>query len=178
MRTWHSYTNNPLQTQFAHQLIPALRRYLAEHLPEYMLPSAFMVLQKLPRNVNGKVDRRALPALVQSSKSVVAPQSEVETMLVTLWSSLLDTKQISRDDHFFELGGHSLLAMQLSARIRDTFGIDLPLQQLFEAPTIAALAQKIEQLKASAVKPRTPAIVPLSRDAYRQRRSSLMPPEQ
>lgn len=178
LRSWHTYTNNPLQSQFAHQLIPTLRHYLAQQLPDYMLPTAFMVLQKLPRNANDKINRSVLPALVQSAKSVAAPQSEVETMLVTLWSSLLGVKHIGRNDHFFELGGHSLLAMQLSARIRDTFGIDLPLQQLFEAPTIAALAQKIEQLKANPVKPRTPAIVPLSRDAYRQRRSSLMPPEQ
>ncbi len=186
LRSWHTYTNHPLQTQFAHQLVPDLRRYLAQHLPEYMLPAGFMVLQNLPRTVNGKldvkaiaaqVDRRALSDEVQA-KPVVAPQSEVETILVALWSSLLGVQQISRDDHFFELGGHSLLAMQLSARIRDAFGIELPLQQLFETPTIAALAQKIEQLKASAAKPRTPAIVPLPRDAYRVRRSSLMPPEQ
>ena len=181
-RPWHTYANQPLQTQLARQLIPQLRHHLEQRLPAYMMPSAFVVLETLPLTANGKVDRRVLPVPEANRVGVVEaevkPRSPLEAKLAKLWSELLGVTQVGLHDNFFALGGHSLLATQLTSRLRDEFGVELPLHHLFEAPTIAQLVSIIERLQEQTAKPSAPAIVPLARDAYRRRRSSLMSSKQ
>lgn len=171
------YTNQPLQGLFARSLGAPLRETLVQKLPEYMLPAAFVVLDSLPLTRNGKVDRKALPApdWLRSDRPRLdaAPRTPIEQQLAAIWTTLLGLKQVGIHDRFFALGGHSLLATQLTSRIRDQFGVELPLRSVFEAPTIAAMAQQIEELQRSQVKPQAPAIKPLSRDAHRRLRSSL-----
>ncbi len=175
-RSWQNYANNPLQAKSVAHLVPQLRLYLGEKLPDYMVPSAFMVLEALPITSNGKVNRRALPAPnlmgLQQAATYVSPQTAVEERLVGIWSSVLGLKQIGIYDNFFELGGHSLLATQLVSRIRDAFQVELPLRSLFEAPTIAGLAQEITRREGE-VKSLTPAIAPISRETRRMKLSSL-----
>ncbi|OYV21526.1 MAG: amino acid adenylation domain-containing protein [Methylococcaceae bacterium NSP1-2] len=121
-----------------------LRDFLKPHLPEFMIPSAFVFLDALPLTPNGKLDRQALPAPDQSHAEVrhsyVPPRSPIEEMLVAIWQDILNIDQIGIHDNFFELGGHSLLAMQLLVRINKHYQLDFPLYLLFEEPTIAGLA--------------------------------------
>ncbi|OTA17398.1 Amino acid adenylation [Xenorhabdus vietnamensis] len=128
-------------------LIPAeLRQQLAQHLAEYMLPSAFVTLDAFPLTPNGKLDRQALPMSDRSAlvtHNYEAPIGEVETGLAEIWQELLKLEQVGRHDHFFELGGHSLLAIQLAARIRQKLERELHLQQLFSHPVLADLATLI-----------------------------------
>ncbi|HEY9604551.1 MAG TPA: amino acid adenylation domain-containing protein [Allocoleopsis sp.] len=168
------YTNNPLQSQFARQLIPEVRQYLRQTLPDYMVPSAFVPLETLPLTANGKVDRRALPTLNQdsiySSSSTNAPLTPTESTLIEIWKELLRLKQVNPHDNFFELGGHSLLATQMISRIRDAFELELPLKSVFEAPTIAQLAPILETLRDNSSTPKIPPLVRLDRSAYRRKR--------
>jgi amino acid adenylation domain-containing protein/thioester reductase-like protein len=125
-----------------------LRRFLQGKLPDYLVPSAFVSLETLPLTANGKVDRRALPVpdAINSevSTAFVAPRTFTEERLVAIWAEVLGLDQVSVHDNFFELGGHSLLMTQLLTRVRDTFHVDLSLRSLFEAPTVAGLAEVIE----------------------------------
>jgi len=129
-----------------------LRAALRKKLPEYMLPSAFVFLKNLPLTPNGKVDRAALPepedvrAGVQSE--FLAPRTPVEEKLAGLWAGLLKLKTIGVYDNFFELGGHSLLATQVVSRMRKEFQVEITLVSLFESPTVAAMAEKIEKATA------------------------------
>ena len=142
------YAHIPAQTNLTAELIPQWQAYLKDQLPDYMLPGAFILLDKLPLTPNGKIDRKALPEPDSSglgtSRESAAPQTPTEEMLARLWSEVLGLEQVGRDDNFIELGGHSLLASQLIARIRDTFQVDLSLRRLFETPTIAAVADFID----------------------------------
>ncbi|HEV7516040.1 MAG TPA: amino acid adenylation domain-containing protein, partial [Thermoanaerobaculia bacterium] len=125
-----------------------LRDSLRQGLPEYMVPSAFVQLPALPLSDNGKLDRRALLALggaePATREAYVAPRTPVEETLAAIWSEVLRRERIGVDDNFFEVGGHSLLVTQVVSRLRGSLGIDLPLRALFEAPTIAGLAERIE----------------------------------
>lgn len=122
-----------------------LRNFLKTKLPNYMIPSAFVVLERLPLTPNGKVDRQALPSPVTCVEPItVAPRTSVEAQLVQIWAEI--GLQVGMSDNFFELGGHSLLATQLVSRIRDRFGVEVPLRTLFETPTITAMAQYIDAL--------------------------------
>ena len=127
-----------------------LRQFLKEKLPGYMVPSAYMVLNSLPLTPNGKVDRRVLPAVdtlsFDTKEDYVAPRTNVEEELARIWRQVLGRQQVGVHDNFFELGGHSLLATQLTSRIRDAFQVELPVRQLFEAPTVASLAKHIETI--------------------------------
>ncbi|WP_254663693.1 phosphopantetheine-binding protein, partial [Pseudoalteromonas sp. BMB] len=122
----------------------SLKAHLGATLPEYMLPSAYVVLDSIPLTPNGKVDRRALAAMevsIESSQVYQAPRDKTEQQLVEIWSTVLglDAGQIGIQDNFFELGGHSLLATQLMSRVRSHFGVEVALKGLFERPTVAGL---------------------------------------
>jgi amino acid adenylation domain-containing protein len=177
LRPWQSYANNPLQSSSARKLVPQLQSYLAQKLPEYMIPSSFVVLESLPLTANGKVDRRVLrvPELIKSELAgcYIAPRTLVEQVLVKIFAEVLGLKHVGIHDNFFELGGHSLLATQLVSRVRDSFGLELPLRSVFEASTIAELSQVLESFKQSNPQSQVPALVPLSRESRRIKLSSL-----
>ncbi|MEG4071718.1 amino acid adenylation domain-containing protein [Microcoleus sp. Pol14C2] len=180
LRPWRSYANNPLQGKVARKLVPQLQAYLAEKLPEYMVPSAFVVLESLPVTANGKVDRLALPVpepiKLEWAGGYVAPHTSIEEVLVKIWAEVLGIKRVGIRDNFFELGGHSLLATQLVSRVRDAFGVELPLRRVFEAPTIAELSKIVENLKDKNATSGAPALVAISRDSRRRKLSSFNGP--
>jgi acyl carrier protein len=124
-----------------------LRRHAREKLPDYMVPSAFVVLDGLPLSPNGKVDRNALPtpeAVRQGRpEERTAPRDGVEQVVASIWSEVLGSGPIGVHESFFDLGGHSLLATQVVSRLRDAFQIELPLRRLFEAPTVAELSASL-----------------------------------
>jgi acyl carrier protein len=128
-----------------------LRNYLREKLPAYMVPSAFVILEKLPLLPNGKVDRRALPApalsALERQENYVAPRTPLEESLARIVSEVLGVGQVGVNDNFFELGGHSLLATRLLFNVRDAFDVVLPLQAVFENPTVAGLAASVETMR-------------------------------
>ncbi|NOJ91095.1 amino acid adenylation domain-containing protein, partial [Myxococcus xanthus] len=127
----------------------ALRSHVKQRLPEYMVPSAYVVLETLPLTPNGKVDRKALPAPVSKpgtpGSDYVAPRTPTEELLAGIFSQVLGVERVGSKDNFFELGGHSLLATQMVSRIRSTFRIELPLRELFEAPTLSLLSERVDQ---------------------------------
>lgn len=131
------------------EIVSQLLHDLQRRLPNYMIPSAFVVLDALPLTPNGKVDKRALPTddgiRPNTTKSFVAPRNFTELSLVKIWENLLNTNPIGVTDNFFDLGGHSFLAIRLMAQIHDRFGHNLPLSTLFENPTIEKLATIISQ---------------------------------
>lgn len=147
--------------------ITELHRFLQGKLPEYMLPSAFVLLDALPLTPNGKVDRRALPmpdrARPELETVFVAPRTRVEEVLVELWGQVLGLDRLGIHDNFFALGGHSLRATQVISRLRDIFRVELSLRRLFETPTIAGLAAAIEQAQESGTELRVPAVSPVPR---------------
>ncbi|NJL51096.1 MAG: amino acid adenylation domain-containing protein [Hydrococcus sp. SU_1_0] len=129
-----------------------LREFLETMLPQYMIPSQFVVLERFPLNLNGKIDRQALPAPESvKTTSYLAPRTEMEQQLVAIWAAVLhlEPAAISVDDNFFALGGHSLLATQVISRIRDTFEVAISISNLFEFATIAELALQIEHANPS-----------------------------
>lgn len=133
-------------------VVSDLRTYLRTKLPEYMVPSAFVLLDAMPLTPNGKVNRKALPMPDQGQRNLeqtyVPPRTPLEEALVAMCRQLLGIEQVGIQDSFFDLGGHSLLATQLIFRIRDTLHVELPLRLLFENPTIAGMAEAIEQVQA------------------------------
>ena len=136
------------------EAVPAgLRRLLAAKLPDYMMPSAFVMLDALPLTPNRKVDRRSLPKPAEGRRSLessyLAPRDNLEQQLANIWGKILDLKTIGVRDSFFELGGHSLLAVRLFAQIENRFGKRLPLAALFQAPTIEQLANVLRETEAS-----------------------------
>jgi len=163
------WANDPLQGAFMRELVPDLRRHLQIRLPDYMVPASFLLLERMPLGPNGKIDRAQLPApdpVRARHSAYIAPRSKTEERLARLWSDVLGVAQIGvRDNFFTELGGHSLLGTQLMSRVRTTFGIDLPLFRLFEAPTIADLAAHIVRAAAGDREPaglaHEPGLVPI-----------------
>ena len=125
-----------------------LRSLLLESLPDYMVPSTFMTLEALPLTPNGKVDRLSLPAFSQVQRaqleSLVLPHTPTEQILVDIWTQILRVEEIGIHDNFFELGGHSLLVNQLITQLFNVFSINIPLITVFESPTIAQLAKRVE----------------------------------
>jgi amino acid adenylation domain-containing protein len=126
-----------------------LQQFLKGKLPDYMIPSAFVVLQKFPLTPNGKIDRNALPvpdhAMAPSAEPFAAPTTPAEQMLAEIWQEILAFERVGIHDNFFRIGGHSLLGMQMMSRVRKAFQADLSLRNIFEAPTIAELAKLLEQ---------------------------------
>ncbi len=148
--------------------ISDLRRFVASKLPEYMIPSAFVFLEALPLTPNGKIDRRALPVpdlTRERAIAFVAPRTPSEEMLALIWGDVLGVELVGIHDNFFELGGHSLLATQLISRVRTTFGMELPLRSLFQAATIADLAEHIQQWQREVSEIAAPPLRPAARDA-------------
>ncbi|MBI5032176.1 MAG: amino acid adenylation domain-containing protein [Chloroflexi bacterium] len=143
------------------------RLFLKAKLPDYMVPSTFVMLDVLPLTPNGKLDRNALPAPDLSHREGagdwVAPRTPVEEQLVEIWTQVLGVEQIGVRDNFFDLGGHSLLATQLVSRVRKAFQIELPLRHIFESPTIAELAEHVEVAKRAATGIVAPPIQPVPR---------------
>jgi amino acid adenylation domain-containing protein len=132
-----------------------LRQYLKQRLPDYMLPSDFVILEELPRLPNGKIDRRSLPTPSGSrpelTREFVAPRNDIESELAKIWTAVLRVERVGVHNNFFELGGHSLLATQVMARVRSVYKVDVPLRRLFDSPTVANLAVAVIQEQASEV---------------------------
>ena len=146
--------------------VDSLREYLHERLPGPVVPSAFVMMEKLPRTMSGKIDRRALPDLKDRTGrgEYVPPRTGTEQIVADIWASILGLPKISLHDNFFELGGHSLLATQVMVRVRKIMGIELPLRALFENPTVAKLATHIDSSALGSTAASLPPIVPVSRD--------------
>jgi len=146
-----------------------LRVFLKESLPDYMVPSALVVLEELPLTPNGKVNRRALPGTevgLSSSDDYEAPRNQTERTLADIWSELLGASHVSRNDNFFDLGGHSLLATRLASRLLQRFQIQLPLRVLFECPTLEALARRIDDEGNGSSPSLSTQIQPIARNGF------------
>ena len=132
-----------------------LRKHLAGRLPEYMMPTAFVFLERMPLTPNGKLDRRALPAPDQGrpeqEQGYVGPRTPTEELLCGIWAKVLRLERVGVEDNFFEMGGHSLLATQAVSQTQRLFAIDLELKAMFEAPTVERLARIIEELLLSEI---------------------------
>ncbi|NET55352.1 MAG: hypothetical protein F6K47_03935 [Symploca sp. SIO2E6] len=149
IKPWSAYANNPLFGQVAVNLVPQLRNYLSDKLPDYMVPSAFIILECLPLTPNGKVDRRALP-LPESGRSqletvYVKPQNETETMIAKTWQEILQIDKVGIHDNFFELGGHSLLMAQTSRTLSEVLGQKISVVNLLQYSTVHSLAEALAQ---------------------------------
>jgi amino acid adenylation domain-containing protein len=146
--------------------VSALRAYLTERLPEYMVPEAFVFIATMPMTPTGKVDRRALPAPGRSRPEMDAvytpPRDEREAALARIWGDLLRIDSVGVDDDLFELGGHSLLASQIVTRVHQELGVDLGLTEVFEQPTVARLAERLRDL-ATESSPMDDPLPPLGR---------------
>ncbi len=146
----------------------ALRDYLKEHLPEYMVPSHFAAIDDMPLTPNGKVDRKRLPNVESVAVSVdenyVAARTGTEAKLVEIWTAILKMARVGIHDNFFDLGGHSLLATQMVSRVRQTFEVEIPLRQIFNTPTIAAIAAIIDAAAPDGSSGRAMDIHPVGRE--------------
>src|SRR4029453_10526967 len=121
-----------------------LRAHMAEALPEYMVPSAYVMLEAMPLTPSGKLDRKALPEPESGAHAIAEyepPQGEIEATIARIWAELLGLEQVGRRDHFFELGGHSLFALQLISRLREALRVEAPLGDVFERPLLREFAQ-------------------------------------
>nr|WP_301340591.1 non-ribosomal peptide synthetase [Myxococcus xanthus] len=145
----------------------ALRSHVKQRLPEYMVPSAYVVLESLPLTPNGKVDRKALPAPDAQGPRTAhfeAPRTATEEKLASIFAEVLNVERVSVDEDFFELGGHSLLATQLVSRVRESFRVELPLRTVFESRSVETLARRLDGASGVAVGLRGPPVVRASRD--------------
>ena len=154
-KAWREYGNDPMRRRVKRELIPELRRYLGERLPEYMVPGVWVVVEELPLTANGKVDRKGLPEpegmRPELESGYEEPGTETEKKLAEIWGEVLGLERVGVHDNFFDLGGHSLLATQVVSRIREGLGVELPLRKLFEQATVAELAEEIERSRAEEV---------------------------
>ena len=154
-----------IQTSQTEDISEELRQFLGERIPNYGIPSVFITLESFPLTNNGKLNTKALLALNYSSKKqIISPRNETETAIMEIWKEILKVDNLSIDDNFFELGGNSLIATRVNSRLRQSFSLDLPLRTLFEKPTIASLAQRIDVIQLSV----QPAATPI--DSTKQRK--------
>ncbi|MEO3776708.1 amino acid adenylation domain-containing protein [Micromonospora sp. B11E3] len=165
---WQRYANHPLRAEIEDLLLPQIKAYLQERLPDYMVPADLVVLENLPVTSSGKLDRRALP-LTQAPQPVgsgaYAPaRTTTEGLLVSIYEQVLSRSPIGIHDDFFELGGHSLLAVQLAARIRRVFSVDLPVRTFFDLPTIARIGPELQRLQQEAQPLQLPPLAAVPRD--------------
>jgi len=144
-----------------------LRAFLTGHVPNYMVPSAYVNVDELPLTPNGKVDRDALPEPDwdehSATEEFIAPRTETEHRIAEIWSKVLAVSEIGSHDNFFALGGHSLLAMQVISRVRDAFGVTLPLRAIFDAPSVMELVGEVERAEAAPATIEPPALVRVRR---------------
>jgi amino acid adenylation domain-containing protein/thioester reductase-like protein len=151
-----------------------LRRFLKERLPEYMVPSSFVVMRALPSSPSGKVDRRALPTPGCNefrSRGQASSGSLIQAQLVEIWAQVLDTDWVEDHDDFFELGGDSLLVARMLLRLQEAFRIEVPVQCLFQSPTVAGLARIIEDMR------KAPGVAAASKAAIDLRKEAILDPE-
>jgi amino acid adenylation domain-containing protein len=154
-----------------------LRRHVRSKLPEHMAPASYLRVEELPLLPSGKVNRRALGGLAGvalSDQGTVAARTEVEQKLAGIWAEVLKVKEVGVDQNFFELGGHSLLVLQVMARIRREFDVELGVRTMFEEPTIAGLASEVERARAMGMKVQTPALERRPRAAASTSRETLL----
>ncbi|HEU4562389.1 MAG TPA: amino acid adenylation domain-containing protein, partial [Longimicrobium sp.] len=142
----------------------AMRGHLRLSLPEYMVPAAFVALDRLPLTPNGKLDVKALPAPGHelAENRHLAPRTPVEEVLAGIWAEVLGLERVGVEDDFFERGGHSLLAMRVLSRVRDVFGVELPVRAIFDGPTVAQTAERVEEIRRAEL-PLLPPVVPVKR---------------
>ncbi|MGF9909648.1 non-ribosomal peptide synthase/polyketide synthase [Brevibacillus porteri] len=147
-----------------------LALYLKETLPDYMIPAGIVWMEAIPLTVNGKIDHRALPTpdwgLLTTQQEYVAPRTPTEEIVANIWTQVLSVDQVGIHDDFFERGGHSLLATQAISRMRQAFGLDMPLRTLFDSPTTAAISEKITALLQGEAEHTDIPLVPVSRDEH------------
>ena len=150
-KPWSAYGNNPLHGQIASKLEPELRNYLRKCLPDYMVPAAVVVLERMPLTPSGKIARRQLPAPDKSrpelATSLIIPKSETEEIIAKVWQEVLQLEVVGIKDNFFELGGNSLLLTQVYNKLTGTFGSELSIVKLFQYPTIESLAENLSQVQ-------------------------------
>jgi amino acid adenylation domain-containing protein len=154
-----------------------LRRHVRSKLPEHMAPASYVRVEELPLLPSGKVNRRALGGLAGvalSDQGTLAARTEVEQKLAGIWAEVLKVKEVGVDQNFFELGGHSLLVLQVMARIRREFDVELGVRTMFEEPTIAGLASEVERARAMGMKVQTPALERRPRAAASTSRETLL----
>jgi amino acid adenylation domain-containing protein len=159
---------NTQDSAMSSELVSQLRNFLKERLPEYMVPSAFVLLEALPIAPSGKVDRKALPApdlsQLQPQGTFVTASTPVEEVLAGIWAEVLSLEKVGVRDNFFELGGHSLLATRVISQVRQVFKLEIPLRRLFESPTVAELAKDIETASKTGLGLEAPPIDRISRE--------------
>ena len=151
VRPSDAYATNPLRSRLLRDLVPDLRLWLDDKLPEYMFPAHFVLLDAMPLSPNGKVDRKALPAPEQAGSedqgTYTPPSTPAEEILAAIWGDVLRLERVGITDDFFALGGHSLNATQVASRVREAFHVEMPLRTMFESPTIESLAKAISALQ-------------------------------
>ena len=147
---WAKYGTNPLKSKLKSILVPALRMLLQERVPDYMVPSAFVLLETFPLTANGKINRQALPppdgARANLATDFVAPRTLMEVSVGAIWQEVLGITHVGIYDNFFDLGGHSLLATQVVSRVREQLQVEMKLSTFFEVPTIEKMAETLEAL--------------------------------
>ncbi len=150
-----------------------LRAYLREQLPEYMIPSAFVTLERLPLTPNGKVDRKALPApqdgRTELAATYVRPQTQLEQMITTVWQEVLGVERVGIEDNFFDLGGHSLLLARVHSRLQELLGKEIPIVEMFKFPTVSALSKYLSQEES-----KQPSLQQSQERAKKQREAPLL----
>ena len=154
-----------------------LRAFIKERLPEYMVPSTFVTLNALPLTPNGKIDRNGLPApetfRPELEVSYVAPKTEVEKVIASIWQELLQVEKVGIHDNFFELGGHSLLLIQVTSKLQKVFQRDFTLVDMFQYPTISNLVKYFSQQSSEETSVSRPTHHPENRTASLQRRKQV-----
>lgn len=149
VKPWGRYANQPLRSKLSAKLPSKLRKFLQAELPDYMVPSAFVILESLPLNPNGKIDRRALPPPSRErpelGTSDLLPRDALERVVADIWAEVLGLDRVGVGDNFLDLGGHSLLATQVQSRVLELFPVELPLRHFLSSPTVASLAERLRE---------------------------------